>query len=76
VDIVQIETWSKFVAAAADLRKSMVLDKIVRHLKDDPFWESKPRRPVDRIVEPFLQKLKTQIETIIQRIIASGAIPR
>ncbi len=69
IDIVPIEAWSKFVAEALELRKSGVLEQIVRHLKEDPAWESKPHRPTDRIVEPFLQKLKTQIETIIQRIV-------
>ncbi len=69
IDIVPIEAWSKFVAAAAELRKSLVLEMIVRHLKEDPFWEAKPRSPNDRIVEPFLQKLKIQIETVLQRIV-------
>jgi len=69
-DIVQPESWAKFVPAALELRKSLVLDQMVRHLKEDPFWESKPRVPNERIVEPFLTKLKTQIETVIQRIIS------
>ena len=69
LDIVSLDSWNKFIAASGDLRKSLVLDQMVRHLKDDPYWESKPRRPSERIVEPFLQKLKTQVETIIQGII-------
>src|SRR5208337_2527723 len=69
IDIVPVDAWSKFVAEASELRKSAVLEQIVRHLKEDPAWESKPHRPSDRIVEPFLQKLKTQIETVIQRIV-------
>jgi hypothetical protein len=69
VDVVPVDAWSKFCSAASELRKSGVLAQIVRHLKGDPYWDSKPRVPNERIVEPFLQKLKTQIETIIQRII-------
>ena len=68
-DVVSIDAWGKFVSAAAELRKSETLEHIVRHLKEDPNWVAKPRYPNERIVEPFLQKLKTQIETIIQRII-------
>ena len=45
IDIVPIEAWTKFVAAASELRKSVVLDQIVRHLKEDPFWDRKPRVP-------------------------------
>jgi hypothetical protein len=68
-DVVSGDAWGKFVSAAAELRTSGVLDQIVRHLKEDPYWLGKPRFPNERIVEPFLQKLKTQIETVIQRII-------
>jgi hypothetical protein len=69
IDIVPIEAWTKFVAASVELRQSLALDLIVRHLKGDPFWDNRPRVPNERIVDPFLQKLKTQIETVIQRII-------
>jgi hypothetical protein len=70
IDVVQLDAWNKFVSAASELRKSLVLDQMVRCLKADPYWESKPRAPNERIVEPFLQKLKTQVETIIQKIIS------
>jgi hypothetical protein len=69
VDVVSVDAWGKFVSAASELRKSEALDQIVRHLKEDPYWAGKPRYPNERVVEPFLQKLKTQIETILQRII-------
>jgi hypothetical protein len=69
LDIVSLDSWNKFIAATGDLRKSLVLEQMVRHLKEDPGWESKPRRPNERIVEPFLQKLKAQVETVIQGII-------
>lgn len=69
LDIVPLDSWAKFIVASEELKNSMVLEQIVRHLKEDPAWESKPRRPGERIVEPFLQKLKTQVETIVQKII-------
>jgi hypothetical protein len=69
VDVVDMNAWGKFAAAASELRKSDVLSQIVRHLKEDPYWAGKPRIPTERIVEPFLQKLKTQIETVIQKIL-------
>jgi len=68
-DVVQPEVWSKLAPASTEVKKSGVLDQIVRHLKKEPYWECKPRYPNERIVEPFLQKLKTQVETIVQRIL-------
>ena len=35
-EVVQYEAWAKFVPAAADLRKSQVLEQIARHAKKDP----------------------------------------
>ncbi len=68
-DVVQYEAWAKFLPAAMDLRKSQVLEQIVRHAKKDPTWNPQTRYPGERIVEPFMQKLNTQIETLIQRIV-------
>lgn len=68
-EVVQYEAWAKFVPAAADLRKSQVLEQIARHAKKDPTWAPQPRYPGERIVEPFMQKLSTQVGTLIQRII-------
>jgi len=68
-DVVQYEAWAKFVSAAAELRRSQVLEQIVRHVKKDPAWTGQPRYPGERIVEPFMQKLNVQIETMIQRIV-------
>ncbi|HTX71695.1 MAG TPA: DUF5312 family protein, partial [Rectinemataceae bacterium] len=68
-DVVQYEVWSKFAPAAADLRASQVLEQIVRHLKKEPMWAPQPRFPGERVVEPFMQKLNTQVQTLVQRII-------
>ncbi|HOX30858.1 MAG TPA: DUF5312 family protein [Spirochaetales bacterium] len=69
VDVVQPEAWAKLAPVAEELRQSQVLEQIVRHVKKDPYWAAKPRIPGERIVEPFLQKLKTQIETILQGLV-------
>jgi hypothetical protein len=68
-EVVQYEAWAKFLPAASDLRKSQILEQIVRHAKKDPSWSPQPRYPGERIVEPFMQKLGTQVGTLIQRII-------
>lgn len=68
-DIVQVESWQKLVPALAEIKQSQVLEMIVRHCKGDPSWMPQPRVPGERIVEPFLQKLRAQVETLIQRIL-------
>jgi hypothetical protein len=68
-DVVQNDAWAKLAPAAAEVKQSQVLDQIVRHVKKDPFWSPEPRFPNERIVDHFIQKLKTQIETLLQRLI-------
>jgi len=68
-DVVQYEAWAKLVPPILDLKQSQVLEQIVRHVKKDPFWAAEPRIPNERIVEPHVQRLKTQIETLVQGLI-------
>jgi len=69
-DVIQVDAWQKLMEPLSELRKSQVLDQIIRHLKHDPYWTVDARYPNERIVEPYIQKLKTQVETILQRIAA------
>lgn len=68
-DVIQIDAWMKLLPAMTEVRKSQILEQIVRHVKHDPVWAAIARYPGERIVEPFLQKLKAQIETLVQRLI-------
>jgi hypothetical protein len=69
VDVIQIDAWTKLLPAMAEVRKSQVLEQIVRHVRHDPAWTPLAKYPSERIVEPFLQKLKAQIETLVQGLI-------
>ena len=68
-DVIQVDAWMKLLPAIAEVRKSGILEQIVRHVKRDPAWLPMAKYPSERIVEPFLQKLKAQIETLLQQII-------
>jgi hypothetical protein len=68
-DVIQVDAWQKIVPALGEVRKSQVLEQIVRHVKRDPLWTPQTHYPNERIVEPFLQKLKAQIETLLQGLI-------
>jgi hypothetical protein len=68
-EVIQADAWMKLLPAMAEIRKSQVLEQIVRYVKHDPVWVASAKYPNERIVEPFLQKLKAQIETLVQRII-------
>lgn len=68
-EIIQHDAWQKLLPAVAEVRKSQVLELVVKHIKKTPAWAAQPRYPNERIVEPFLQKLKAQLETLLQRLV-------
>jgi len=68
IDVLSVDAWTKLVSALAGIRDSHVLEQIVRHAQKDPYWTASPRAPADRIVEPFLDKLRSQMEIQLQKV--------
>ncbi|HAE21662.1 MAG TPA: hypothetical protein DCG47_04970 [Spirochaetaceae bacterium] len=69
MDVIQVDAWVKLIPALNDLRSSAVLEQIVRHVKKDPYISASPRLTGERIVEPFIDKLKNQTSMLIQKIV-------
>lgn len=69
VDVIAADQWIKLLNVLRDVKKSGVLELMVRHIDKKPEWRSKSRYSDERILENYLQKLKTQIEVIIQQIL-------
>jgi hypothetical protein len=68
VEVVSLDQWGKLISQLRELTRSNILELMVRHIDKNPAWQPAVRRPDERIVEPFLQKLKTQTEVSIQKI--------
>ncbi len=68
VDMVSRPAWKKLVATIDELRKSNVLVSIIQHIDDDPFYKPTIRVTRERIVEPYLNRLKTTTEATLQKI--------
>ncbi len=69
VEVVAADQWNRQLSALKELRRSGVLVLMVRHLTKNPQWQSKIRDADEHITETYLQKLKTQTEITIQRIL-------
>ena len=68
IDVLPVDPWIKLTGALGDVRQSRILEQIVRHAQKDPYWTASPRSQADRIVEPFLEKLRSQMEIQLQKI--------
>ena len=68
VDIVSRPAWKKLLAGLEDLRTSNVLVSIVQHIENDPVYKPTVRVTRERLVEPYLNRLKTTTEVTLQTI--------
>ncbi len=68
VEPVAIGHWNKLLNVLGDVRRSGIIDQIVRHLSKDPAYRVKVEPVSQRIVDTYLLKLRTQTEMIVQQI--------
>lgn len=68
VEPVAIAQWNKLVNVLGEVRRSGVIEQIVRHIGYDPSYRVKIEPINDKIVDTYLLKLKTQTEMIVQQI--------
>jgi len=68
MDVVSREKWKKMLGGFLNLRRSGVLLQLVQYLSKDPLYRPKVYIPSERIVEPFLSSLRTQVDTVLNRI--------
>jgi len=69
VDVVAADQWGKLVNLLRDVRKSGVLELMVRHIDKNPTWTGKTQYADERLVEPYVQRLRAQTEVAIQKIL-------
>jgi hypothetical protein len=69
VETVSRADWKKVLSQVEDVLKSNVLTMIVQHADQDPFFQPTSRKVNERIVEPYLEKLKTDAEASVQKLL-------
>jgi len=68
-EVVNRSAWKKLAKKLEIITKDGILEMIVRHIDDDPYYKSKSYPPNERIVEEYLNKIKTQSEMTVQKIL-------
>jgi hypothetical protein len=71
LEVVPRSEWKQMARQLASLRRSRVLELMIKHLAKDPFYKPEPTVHHERIVDGYFQKLKTQTELVVQKIIRS-----
>jgi hypothetical protein len=68
VEPVAIGQWNKLMNVLAEIKRSGVIDQIIRHLSKDPAYVPRSETVSVRIVEGYLQKMRTQVEMTVSQI--------
>lgn len=68
VEPVAIGHWNKLLNLLAEIKRSEILQQIIRHLGHDPGYVVKVESVSTRIVDNHLMKMKTQTEMVLQQI--------
>ncbi len=68
-EIVNRAAWKKALRSMYQAQRDGVFELIVKHLSKDPHYKTVSTPPDEKIVEEYLNKLKTQSELAIQKIL-------
>jgi hypothetical protein len=69
IDVVNINQWTKLMTLLRDVKRSKIFELMARHISKDPFWEASMKLPNEHIIDEFLQKKKTETESVINKIL-------
>ncbi len=68
VEIIPRDGWKRVLQAVTQLKRSRLLELIIKHAEGDPGYRPRPAVHGERIVDAYLQKFRTQVELASQRV--------
>ncbi|HET6451464.1 MAG TPA: DUF5312 family protein [Spirochaetia bacterium] len=69
MEVVAREALRKALQLIRDVQRGGMIPLMVRHLLQNPAWKPMVRAHRERIVEPYLSKLKTEAETTLHKVV-------
>jgi hypothetical protein len=68
MDVINPDHWTKLLLLLQNIRKSSILELMIRHLEKNPGWQSVPRVPAEHIVESYIESKKGEVEGTLRKI--------
>lgn len=68
-EVINRSAWKKIVRGVESIQKESIFELMIRHIDKDPYYKPQFYPPNERIVEEYLNKIKTQSEMTIQKIL-------
>jgi hypothetical protein len=71
LDAVKEEEWLSVLAQLRDLRRTSILELMIRHISLDPRWEFKARITQKHIAEAYLKERRQEVENAVSGFLSS-----
>jgi hypothetical protein len=71
LDVVTAAEWSKLIGNLRELRRSSVLELLVRHIGQNPGWEFKPRLTMEHIAAAYLGERRHEVDQALTGFLSS-----
>lgn len=68
IDVISLAGWKKVIQKKKDFMKSGLIDLLVKHLDEDPYYSVKVSHISEEIVEPFLNDVRVKAEKTLKGI--------
>lgn len=68
VQVIDRDAWKKILRRVVNVLNSGILTRIVQHLSENPDWEPKITQVNERIVEPYLNNIKSETEAVVKKL--------
>ena len=70
VVVVDQAQWNKILGRLNEIKRSGILEQMIRHIDEDPFWQYKPRFPNERIAQEYLEAKQAEAGARLDKIIS------
>jgi hypothetical protein len=62
VDVLTADEWTGLIGALRELRRSSILELMIRHISQDPLWEFKPLISQEHIAAAYLEERRREVD--------------
>ena len=69
VGVIDQGQWRKILRQVESVKSSAIFELLIRFIDKDPYYKSEVYPPHEKIVEEYLNKIKTQTEMTIQKVL-------
>jgi hypothetical protein len=69
VDVVAPDQWNRLLNQLREIRKSTILELMIRHIDKNPLWTPAPKLPDEHIAEAYIEERRVEARAAVDKIV-------